>query len=100
VVTDNVNWLSGNIVRQIVNGTGKLQDPYSKTSPCSSMNNDLGEILRVKPCTQASAILSCGMPVNTSVVSIQVSSVRVGDGKTYRNRYKITSGFPFAVFCS
>jgi len=64
------------------------------------MNNDLGEILRVKPCTQASAILSCGMPVNTSVVSIQVSSVRVGDGKTYRNRYKITSGFPFAVFCS
>lgn len=95
-----MNWLSGNTVRQIGVGTGKPGDPYSETSPYSSMNNSLGETLRVKPRTQASAILSCEMPVDTSVVSFQVSSVGVGDRKTYRYRYKITSGFPFVAFCS
>lgn len=88
------------LLRQIGIGTGKLRDPYSKTLPYSSMNNNSGETLRVKPHTQASAILSCEMPVDRSVVSFQVSSVGVGDGKIYGNRYKITSGFPFIAFCS
>ena len=82
MVTDRVNRMLGNIVRQTGVRTGKFQDPYSETSPFSSMNNNLGEILRVKPRTQASAILSCGMPVDTSVVIFQVSSLGVGDGKT------------------
>jgi hypothetical protein len=64
------------------------------------MNNNLGETLRVKPHTQASAILSYEMPVDTSVVSFKVSSVRVGDGKIFRNRYKIMPGFQFIAFCS
>jgi hypothetical protein len=41
VMTDHVNWLSGNILRRIKVGTGKLRDPYSKTSSYYSMNSNL-----------------------------------------------------------
>jgi len=77
-----VNWLSGNIVRRIGVGTGKLRDPYSKTSSYSSMNNNLGKTLRVKLRTQVSVILSWEMPVDMSVVGFQISTVGVRDGKT------------------